>query len=418
MIPPHSRISAWTGYFIAALLLCLVLIQRKALDDLSAQTPKRTSTNLTAEGRRFESGQPAGSASAILGGLLADSQNAELLNILQEIAETTVPGEPNARLIQAAERVLMDNDFERRTRNFGILLSKMRPEDCVAMHENFEKMHQAGLGYADEYRIFSTQWGKLDAVGALSFYFKTPDGDFTPDDVHNVLKGWSQVNPSAALAWVDENMPQPLNGMDPRAAIYRGWARQDPDAATASMLEKCTDSRQRVEAARFIFYEHLASKGLDATLVWLNGLPTSGEDGAAMSKSILGSINRLQFDGRSSSEHVAKTWLSLGDADWIGLRQFEDLANSCRSGRQALMEQLNAPASLPVLQSQFLRWSQEDADAVGNWLNKNASSPLYDVAASGLVKSLANTDPAAVKIWAETIRDPAQRSQAILVLLK
>ena len=115
---------------------------------------------------------------------------------------------------------------------------------------------------------------------------------------------------------------------------------------------------------------------------------------------------------------MANTWLTLGNAPWLGLGQFEQLINSCRSGREPIMEQLNSPAARPVLQEQFQRWSTADPDAVGNWLNTNATSPLYDPAASSLARSLAHTDPAAAQVWANTIRDPALRSQALSRLVR
>ena len=62
--------------------------------------------------------------------------------------------------------------------------------------------------------------------------------------------------------------------------------------------------------------------------------------------------------------------------------------------------------------------STADPDAVGNWLNTNATSPLYDPAASSLAHSFARTDPAAAQVWANTIRDPALRAQVLSRLVR
>jgi hypothetical protein len=152
---------------------------------------------------------------------------------------------------------------------------------------------------------------------------------------------------------------------------------------------------------------------MDQTLTWLQTLPTDGVGGSAMSERVLSLLLQAHRDGSSTPEQMAQTWQSVGQCGWTQLRQLEELLSHCLSGGEALMQQLNGPATRPLLQSQFLRWSQANSDEVGNWLNANAASPLYDTAATGLVQALASNDQTAAQTWALTIHDPVLRSQAL-----
>ena len=417
-----SKFLATSGFLLIAVLLYIALEQWQEIGSLKEQL----ATPLTAPNKsslQSSTGKQQGALNQkSLSDLLADPRDAYLLSSLGEIDAAAIRGQPNKRFLEAADMILLDSDYERRTRNFGILLSKLRPEDCLAMQEHFVDMLMKGRSFGDEYRLFSTLWGKLDAVTALDLYMNAPNGDYSPHDLHNVLKGWASHDPAAALAWVEAHPDFTNKGVDPLAAVYRGWARQDVSAATASMLGKCTKPDQQVEAARFIFFEALASEGMDASLVWLKNLPALGNEQAGstapVSASIYASICELQHNGGSTPEQIAKNWLTLGDASWLGLGEFEQLINSCRTGREPMMEQLNSPAARPVLQEQFLRWSATDPDAMGNWLNANATSPLHDPAAVSLARSLAQSDPNAALAWAGSIQNPTLRAQAFSALRK
>ena len=418
----NSKLFAVSGYLLAAGLLCIVLQQSQEIENLKENIPALPPAPKSATSKSSSATPQAVLNPNSLSDLLADPRDAALLSSLGEIDAAAIPGQPNQRLIEAADHILLDSDYERRTRNFGILLSKLRPEDCLAMQEQFVRLLQDGRGFGDEYRLFSTLWGKLDAVTALDLYMNAPHGDYSPHELHNVLKGWASHNPAAALAWVEAHPDFTNKGVDPLAAVYRGWARKDVAAATASMLEKCTQPKQQMEAARFIYFEALASQGFNASLGWLKNLPVV-EKGAgglttAVPLSIYASICENLHLGGSTPEQMTKTWLSLGDAPWFGLDQFEQLIQSCRRGREPMMEQFSSPATRPALQEQFLRWSATDPDATGNWLNSNTTSPLYDPAAVSLARSLAPSDPTAAQAWAETIRDPALRAQAYTSLRK
>ncbi|RYD33580.1 MAG: hypothetical protein EOP86_13055, partial [Verrucomicrobiaceae bacterium] len=217
---------------------------------------------------------------------LHDPRTQEVLDDLDEILAAGVPGQVNERFQNKCWEVLLDSDTGRRNLNFGLLLDALRPEDGVALHVLFNKMHQEGRDFPGEYATFATRWGQVDGAGSLRYYFTEADKAPAPADVHNALKGWAQKNPKEALAWAVANRalaagkPHPGFGPqeDPVMGVIHGWARMDVAGATAAMKAQFSDPEERAQAVSIIYKESLFGNGLHATLDWIKQLPDSPED--------------------------------------------------------------------------------------------------------------------------------------------
>ena len=64
------------------------------------------------------------------------------------------------------------------------------------------------------------------------------------------------------------------------------------------------------------------------------------------------------------------------------------------------------------MQDKFATWAAQNSDGVGDWLNQNRTSPIYDLAAAELARKLKILDPEAAAMWARTIQDPALKERA------
>ncbi len=403
----------WSGYALAGVLLLFVINLRSRLQELEQiATPTKIKPRVNAEkGTGGNGGTVAGPAK------FQDGRTQQLFSELEEIAAGSKPGELNPRFQAKAWDVLMDSDFERRSRNFGTLLDILRPEDAAALHVAFNKMHQEGRDFGDEYARFATRWGQIDGTGALSYLFQ--ENERVPSwDVHNLLKGWSQVNPQEALAWTLSNRERVMQHskgpqQDPLAGVLRGWARQDPEAATKAMLEQMPDPGSRMEATRLIFVESLFGRGMDATVDWLKQLPGSQEASNPAGEMVVGDLFRRLHEANTAPELAAQQFLKIADQPWVGLGMLENTNRMFSTGNDSLADNLAKPAARPVMQQKFTDWAKQNPDMVGQWLNQNRSSALYDVGAAELARSLTVSDPEAAATWAKTIKDPALQARAI-----
>ena len=190
----------WSGYCLALVLLLVVLSLRTRIRELEQREVPTVSVVQPKAARENpqQTSIPSGNVK------FQDARTQQLFGELDEIAASSKPGEVNERFQARAMELLLDNDFERRTRNFGTLLDILRPEDGPALHLAFQKAHREGRDYGDEYARFATKWGKLDGAGALTYLLQSSP-TIPSWDVHNLLKGWSQENPQEALAWTVAN---------------------------------------------------------------------------------------------------------------------------------------------------------------------------------------------------------------------
>lgn len=407
----------WAGYGASVIFLGMVLYQQSRIAGLEADLAASRQT--TTSSPRPSSPRPTAAPAAARPDL-HDTRTRTLLDELQALQQAAVPGQISEAFQNKAWDVLFDNDASRRSRNFGLLLDVLRPEDGVALHHLFNKMHQEGRDFPDEYARFAGRWGEVDGAGALQFYFveaKTPPA---PADVHNALKGWGQTNPQAALAWALANRemvnakPHPGFGPqeDPVNGVLRGWARTDLAAATAAMKAQYPDPDQRGLAIHTMYVESLFGKGLQPTLEWIKQLPDASTDPNLAGRDAMQDLFRRIRDAGTAPEAAVSHLAGIADQPWFGLEDLMGLSHTFRRNAAEFANALASPATQPILQAKFDTWSSENPDAMGTWLNSNKGTALYDSGAAALARSLRPTDPEAAAIWANTIQDPALKARA------
>lgn len=409
MHAPKSPLLFWSGYLLAGGLLIAVWHFSSHLRDVEARPEHGIRTvgfSSPAISDKVVT-QPAVSTG------IFDARTQTLLGDLKAIADSGRSGEPNQRFLDKAAEIFLDNDYERRTRNTGILLEIMRPEDGPDLHRMFARMHQEGRDYGDEYARFATQWGKVAGSAALDFLFG--QGIPVPNwDAHNVLKGWAQQRPQEALVWALGNRSE-MTGRgleDPVHAVIRGLARVDPIAATVALNEHFRTPESRIEPTREIYIESLFGRGLATTIDWLKQLPDSQQAINPAGRNVFMDIfGRMRASGAPADE-VAQHFLSLADQPWVGISELDATARMFDGNGAAMMEQLASPSARGVMQDKFASWAAQNSDGVGDWLNQNRSSPIYDLAAAELARNLKTLDPEAAAMWARTIQDPALKERA------
>ncbi len=409
----------WAGYGASAVLLAIVIRQQSRISGLeeSVATATATATAPRLAAQKIPVGVPPAPAPRPA---LHDARTRTLLEELHSINQSAVPGQVHEPFQNKAWEVLFDNDASRRSRNFGLLLDILRPEDGVALHVLFNKMHQEGRDFPDEYARFAGRWGEVDGAGALQYYFVDAKSPPAPADVHNVLKGWAQMNPQAALDWAIANKelvagkPHPGFGPqdDPVNGVLRGWARTDLAAATAAMKAQFPDPAKREQAINTLYVESLFGTGLEPTLEWIKQLPDGPDDPNLGGRSALQNLFRRIRDAGTPPDQAVANLVSVAGQPWFGIEDMMGISHTFRRNAADFANALGSPDAQSILQTKFETWSGQNPDAMGTWLNNNQGTAVYDHGASALARTLRASDPEAAAIWANTIKDPALKTRA------
>ena len=335
---------------------------------------------------------------------IKDKRTADLIDSFSEIHAGAKPGVPNERYLQAARGVLLDNNWERRTRNISLLLENLRPEDAPSLQEAFAALAKEGRPFFEEYRFFASRWGEVDGRGALEYFKAHPDLNPSEWDMRQVVKGWGQAAPREALAWLanNEEFSQRYQGA---AAVLQGWSRQDPDAATAWLLENSSSPSMTSRSLSEIMLEQLYGKGLQGAGEWLAALPDNEQANAAK-QSAWRSIQE-RFLGIGAGD-AAALWTSVSRQSWIGWKDFEIISQvtsiSGGGNNRAFLAAVAEKSPPGQISDQFAAWAAAEPELASTWLTRHAEdSPFRTEAIKGMVRFLEKSDPEAAKVWREQL---------------
>lgn len=332
-----------------------------------------------------------------------DARTAALLDSLAECTADAAPGKPSARYVRLMESTLLDNNYERRKRNFSLLMEQLRPEDAPALHKAFVHMHEEGRPF-DEYLIFASRWGEVDGEGALSF-LRSTGLPLARRDFDEIMKGWGQTNPATALQWLNDHAEFAANYAGEQA-VLRGWARQDPDAATQWLTGSNMPSNRLVESVGAVLLEQLYGKGLEATGKWLASLPDDQNFSMAARNGWQMHLHRFN---RLGPEETVTFWRTVGNESWVTFNDFQTFIDTAGTynGRSAnengnpRMDALADPKSGVDITAQFQRWAEANPEGPSAWLNNpEAATPAFrKLAVQGLVDALEKENPEAAAVW-------------------
>lgn len=303
--------------------------------------------------------------------LASSTRSAQLYSDLARIAASAEPGSPNEALLRACEQTMMDPDFVRRGRDFGLLLEIMRPEDAARIHEQFIAMHQEGRGFGAEYGSFATRWGEVDPRGALTYLLQGDPNTLSVRDMESIARSWGTADPEAALRWMDEN-PDVATAKEGWASVLKGWFRNDPDAATTYLFSKNLPPQQIIETTRYGFVEKLFSTGLDDAAQWLSGLDQNQLGPVAARHAWVNSLSHLS---ELTPERAASAWGKLGSEPWMDFNNFvsfDRMVSKNGSNPEAtagFFRELQKTWPTDQAAAQFKRWQQMDQQAVSDWLS-------------------------------------------------
>lgn len=349
--------------------------------------------------RKTKSGNRRDSRAERPSTLISDAKSLQLHKAIQEMKEGEVSGEPNKKLLKAMDNLMLDANFERRQRDFGLLLDQMRPEDAQAVHDTFVKLERSGRPFGEEYAAFAVRWGQVDGAGAMAFWAAREPFDMKAHDFNNVIRGWCLTAPEKALEWIDQH-DSLVGQWNPRCAVTKGWFQKDPVEATAWLQRQDLPERQLGECITGAMIDRLYAGGPEHAAEWLASLQDQGTLAAAALQGWNDSQYRL---ANLSLEDAASIWEKVGGQPWMGMEQFDRFCASVTRAnggdREGVLEAISNRWPAAQVSSQFEQWAARDPARVGNWILNSNESSMRDAAITGMMRSLQQNEPEAADRW-------------------
>jgi len=333
--------------------------------------------------------------------LVSDPRSQRLVDWMNALDASAEPGKPNPAFIKAATITLDDSLYQRRQRDFRLLMEKLRPEDARAMHEHFKALERDGRYFGPEYGAFATRWGEIAGEEALSEWLNFGPPDRSHGNLVSLMTGWGSSEPEKALAWVEEHQGE-LGGMNAYRPLLVGWINADPVAATTWLQGAQLDSRQVVDCVGGAMLDKVYSDGLEGASEWLASLPDNSDDLATAAR--FGWLSNVQGMRNLDPQKAANAWSKVGGQSWMTGEDFQRFCDAVAEGNGGSLDDFaeNLSKAWPSgeASAQFERWAATDAVAASDVLKSLPPSAVRDAGMEGLLRQMGKIDPA----QAETMR--------------
>ncbi len=261
------------------------------------------------------------------------------------------------------------------------------------------KWQQLGLYYY--------AWGTLN--GPASLESLQANGERSPIEEMAALAGWTTMNPSAALQWVES-----LEGTDPRKATYRkglvyGLAQHDLGAATDYVMSVPATER-KIEFVAVIAQEYVEN-GLDQARGWVDSL--SDQNVKAIAMTIV-----AKYYAREDLAEAAAWVTSYGPENYSPGATSAVAREWARKDPVAALQWATGLsegyAQNIAAEAIFRQWVRSDAKAAGEYLIAVSNPSIKNAAISDLATTVSRQHPEAAMSWAYTISEPTLRERTII----
>lgn len=225
----------------------------------------------------------------------------------------------------------------------------------------------------------------------------------------SILRVWGRNDPAAALKWASkalENEPARTRSSQ-ISAIYRGYARNNPESAFQQVINTDEDERLRNRLLGDIIETQVAFGGLMAAKLKVE-LISDQQLQNDLRRELVDEWAR--FDPEAAADYV----LSLGESAETNIKStlVREWAESDPEAAAAWLSKLPeddpaiARASAEIIQE----WTRYDLTASAKWLNNLPPSPELDRAVISYTFRAAEEDPSMAMTWAQSVDNDNRRS--------
>jgi len=223
--------------------------------------------------------------------------------------------------------------------------------------------------------------------------------------LNSALAKWSEVEPAAAAKFLDQFSTHDRESYNARMTIAQNWAAADPTAALAWANEQGDGREARMTMAGVIGG-------------WWDSDPHAAEAYVAKHADTLGNepVMRIVSQLYKQDPDRAKEWANT--LSTVEARRMADANIVWQMSENDPKAAGEWAATLPdelrdrTLQIVISRWARNDSHAVGEWIN-GLNGAIRDEAVSAFSSTLAPSDPATALTWAASVSDPTRRSATV-----
>ena len=317
----------------------------------------------------------------------------------EEVAENPISFEEDDLMT----RVASSNPVIR-LRAFTELLQNPTPDNLQAAREAYAKL-PGGPSRFSELRMLAFSWGQVDPQAALEWV----DGLSGFEDrigAGAVMDSWARYDSVSARAWAEENFEGEENPY--LIGVVSGMSENDLVGAS-ELMASMPRSRSRGRAAS-ILLEKTWQQGEDAALQFADNLPE-------------GSLQNYMFGeiGKKIAKddmQRAVQWVERMDESEVKVQVSEDIAE--RWARESPVEAAEWVSQMPEGESRsesmeevVTQWARKDPTATAEWLNQFPSGELMDEPIERFVREVVRKEPETALTWAEAIVDEERKQRVV-----
>lgn len=259
---------------------------------------------------------------------------------------------------------------------------------------------------------------------ALSLFEESKDllgkGTMANHVVSSALHSWAEMNPEAAMQWLDRNQTPPsgMSREEMQHAVLGGAAKNDPVMAFRLLSEMGLEvSMEACEVIASTLADTQA--GRESLLTAMRGYTSEMENQRAVRKISSTVMEALARGvGKNSFESVSQ-WLdgeSLPESD---LASFSEGLSWFSTGSETgawldwMAQRIPSEKLHDPVEGLVGDWVEEDYLAAGKWLTQVPDGPIKIPAVKAYAEAVAAYDPEVAIQWAMTISDNEARMSTL-----
>ena len=287
---------------------------------------------------------------------------------------------------------------------------------------------------------FLTRIGTEQMSVALARIAEVPDASARPLLYKYLLSYWAEKNPSAALAFARNEIPDEHRTMVCEG-VLTAWAARNSESMLGWKSKTGTLAAPPVQDSLMAtVFKTLASQDPDGAFQWL----TRTESANGRAQALRGMMETVQTDEarqtmlktisqvpdeevrlqarRAVVEHwaqqdpeAAAAWVDAAQPAWERTRLMDSLGFAWLQTNPAAAAEwwLQRAPGPDTLVKIINIWAQENPNEAGNWLSKQPPGPQSDTARMTFARQVNDLDPESALAWADTVSDAAMRESTI-----
>lgn len=301
-----------------------------------------------------------------------------------------------------------------------LLLGELNANEIKQLLDTLDSAPLEGVsvsGREHVHALLYKRWGKIDHQDALEHLLAQPPERNIGRLLKEVVGGWAQRDPEAAMTWVLDVEPKlPGSSSDKRDAltdIYKQWALRNPDEAMASLplLERSEAFQQG--ALRGLALTLKVPERRESLLLAMEKLPDSGLREKAVTAAIdwLGHDNAAQWiEGLTLSKGGRKAVRDRLTVAWV--------QQDPRAAGKWLLETGAPSERAETIDTIVMFWSIKDRNAAAEWISEIGLNSDTDGAVRTLAEGYARIDAKTGIAWAQRITSQEQRVDSLTEIFR